>query len=62
MSCKSKYTYTIQAITKAVKLLREYSDCQHRVMMATLCPEIEPNCIPTAYGITQGNGECLINS
>ena len=43
MSCKSEYTYTVQTITNAVKLQREYSDCRHRVMMATVFPEIEPN-------------------
>jgi len=31
-------------------------------MMATVSPEIEPNCIPTACSITQGNGACLINN
>jgi hypothetical protein len=30
-------------------------------MMATVSPEIESNCIPTACSITQGNGACLIN-
>jgi len=31
-------------------------------MLATVSPEIEPNCIPTACSITQGNGTCLINN
>jgi len=31
-------------------------------MMATVSPEIEPNCIPTACSITQGNGACLLNN
>ena len=31
-------------------------------MMATVSPEIEPNCIPTTCSITQGNGACLINN
>jgi hypothetical protein len=29
--------------------------------MATVFPEIEPNCIPTACSITQGIGACLMN-